>query len=292
VKPVPVTLAPEMVVLAVPEFISVTVELPVLPTLIFPKLTAAGLAPSWPSVPVPDIATVAEGSALPTSPETSTSPDALPALVGVNSTVKLVLWPAASVIGVLSPVTVNSEPVCVKELTVMDSFPEFFSVTACLLVAPTDVLANVMTAGVVVKVAVEAIAVPERANACGEPGTLSAKLIIPASVAAAGGVNTTLNVMLWPAAIDAVPESPFVAKPVPVTLAALKVSGAFPPLEIVTGCELDWPAMMLVKVTEAGDIAKRGPEPVAVTPIAICGLEASLDTERLPVTAPGARGAN
>jgi len=29
----------------------------------------------------------------------------------VNATVKLVLWPAASVIGVLSPVTVNSEPV-------------------------------------------------------------------------------------------------------------------------------------------------------------------------------------
>jgi hypothetical protein len=281
-----------MVVLAVPEFISVTVELPVLPTLIFPKLTAAGLAPSWPSVPVPDIATVAEGSALPTSPETSTSPDALPALVGVNSTVKLVLWPAASVIGVLSPVTVNSEPVCVKELTVMDSFPEFFSVTACLLVAPTDVLANVMTAGVVVKVAVEAIAVPERTNACGEPGTLSTKLIIPASVAAAGGVNTTLNVMLWPAAIDAVAERPFVVKPVPDTLAALSVRGAFPPLEIVTGFELVWPAITFVKVTEAGEIEKRGPEPVPEIPTAICGFEELLDIERVPVTAPGVSGAN
>ena len=90
-KPVPVTLAPEMVVLAVPEFVSVTVELPVLPTLIFPKLTVAGLAPSWPSVPVPDIATVADGSVLPTCPETSTLPDVLPVFVGVNATVKLVL---------------------------------------------------------------------------------------------------------------------------------------------------------------------------------------------------------
>jgi hypothetical protein len=174
----------------------------------------------------------------------------------------------------------------------MDSLPEFVSVTACLLVEPTGVLPKVMTAGLVVKVAAEATAVPERTNACGEPGPLSAKVIIPASVAAAGGVNTTLNVMLWPAAIDAVPERPFVAKPVPVTLAALNVRAAFPPLEIVTGCELDWPAMMLVKVTEAGDIAKRGPEPVPVTPTAICGFEASLATERLPVTAPGASGAN
>jgi hypothetical protein len=111
VKPVPVTLAPEIVTLAVPEFVNTTVELPVLPTLIFPKLTVAGLAPSCPSVPVPDSATVAEGSVLPTCPETSTFPDVLPVVVGVNATVKLVLWPAASVIGVLSPVTVNSEPV-------------------------------------------------------------------------------------------------------------------------------------------------------------------------------------
>jgi hypothetical protein len=292
VNPVPVTLAPERVTLAVPEFISVTVELPVLPTLTFPKLTVDGLAPICPSVPVPDIVTVADGSVLPTCPETSTVPDVLPVVVGVNATVKVVLWPAASVIGVVKPVTENSAPVRVMEFTVMDSSPEFVSVTACLLVAPSDVLPKVMTEGLVVNVAVEAMAVPVRAKACGEPGTLSAKLIVPLSVAAAGGVKTTLKVMLWPAAIDAVPDRPFVPKPVPVTLAALSVSAAFPPLEIVTGCELDLPAMMLLKVTEAGDIEKRGPEPVPETPTAICGLEESLDTERVPVTSPGVCGAN
>jgi hypothetical protein len=174
----------------------------------------------------------------------------------------------------------------------MDSLPEFVSVTACLLVAPTDVLPKVMTAGLVVKVAAAATAVPERTNACGEPGTLSAKLIIPVSVAAAGGVNTTLNVIVWPAAIDAVPDRPLVAKPVPLTLAALNVRAAFPPLEIVTGCELVWPATTLVKVTVAGDTEKRGPKPVPVSPTPISELEESLDTERLPVTAPGACGAN
>ena len=292
VKPEPVMLAPEMIVLAVPEFFSVIVEVPELPTVISPKLTVAGLAPSCPSVATPDIATVAEGSSPPTSPETLTSPDALPGFVGVNSTVKLVLWPAASVIGVVSPVTVNSEPVWVRELTVTDSFPAFFSVTACLLVAPTDVLAKVMTAGLVVKAAVEATAVPERGKACAGPGTLSAKLIMPESVAAAGGVNTTLNVMLWPAAIDAVAERPLVEKPVPDTFAALSVRGAFPPFVIVTGLEAVWPAIALVKVTEAGEIEKRGPEPVPVSPTDIWGLEESLTIERAPVTAPGVSGAN
>lgn len=291
-KPDPVTLAPEMMVLAVPEFFSVIVEVTVLPTLTSPKLTLAGLAPICPSVPMPDIATVAEGSEPPTSPETLTSPDALPGFEGVNSTVKLVVWPAASVTGVVSPVTVNSEPVWVRELTVMDSFPEFFSVTACLLVAPTDVLAKEMTAGLVVKAAAEATAVPERGKACAGPGILSVKLIIPESVAAAGGVNTTLNVMLWPAAMDAVAERPLVEKPVPDILAALSVRGAFPPLEIVTGFEVVWPAIALEKVTEAGEIEKRGPEPVPDSPTDIWGLEELLEIARLPVTAPGVSGAN
>lgn len=47
-NPVPEALACEIVTLAVPEFINVTDWLPLLPTLTEPKLTVAGLAPSWP----------------------------------------------------------------------------------------------------------------------------------------------------------------------------------------------------------------------------------------------------
>jgi hypothetical protein len=47
-KPVPVTLAAEIVTLAVPEFVSVTICDPLLPTTTLPKLTLAGLAVSAP----------------------------------------------------------------------------------------------------------------------------------------------------------------------------------------------------------------------------------------------------
>ena len=47
-KPVPVTLAAEIVTLAVPEFVSAIVCDPLLPTTTLPKLTLAGLAASTP----------------------------------------------------------------------------------------------------------------------------------------------------------------------------------------------------------------------------------------------------
>ena len=47
-NPVPETLAAETVTLAVPEFVSVMVCDPLLPTATFPKLTLVGLKVSWP----------------------------------------------------------------------------------------------------------------------------------------------------------------------------------------------------------------------------------------------------
>src|SRR3989442_6026140 len=53
VNPVPEALAAEMVTLAVPEFVNVTVCDPLLPTSTLPKLTLAGLGVSCPCTPVP-----------------------------------------------------------------------------------------------------------------------------------------------------------------------------------------------------------------------------------------------
>jgi len=52
-KPAPVAAAVEIVMLAVPEFISVIVWEPLLPTSIFPKLKLAGLAERDPWIPEP-----------------------------------------------------------------------------------------------------------------------------------------------------------------------------------------------------------------------------------------------
>src|SRR2546427_5446850 len=53
VNPVPDALAAEMVTLAVPELVNVTVCDPLLPTSTLPKLTLAGLGVSCPWTPVP-----------------------------------------------------------------------------------------------------------------------------------------------------------------------------------------------------------------------------------------------
>lgn len=52
-KPVPETLAAEIVMLAVPEFVSVIVCVALLPRTTLPKFTGDGLAVSVPCVPVP-----------------------------------------------------------------------------------------------------------------------------------------------------------------------------------------------------------------------------------------------
>ena len=81
-KPVPDAVACEMVRLAVPEFFNVIVCEPLLPTLTDPKFTLAGVAPSWPCIPVPDKATDAgDPGALLTI---ETLPDAAPADVGAK----------------------------------------------------------------------------------------------------------------------------------------------------------------------------------------------------------------
>jgi hypothetical protein len=57
-KPTPETLAWDIVTVAVPPFVNVTVCDPVLPTRTFPKATVPGFAVNWPCTPVPVAATV------------------------------------------------------------------------------------------------------------------------------------------------------------------------------------------------------------------------------------------
>jgi hypothetical protein len=113
-KPAPVTVGCcEMVTLPVPEFVRVTVCVLLLPTVTFPKLMLVGLAVSWVVVvvPVPESDTVVgEVGALLV---TTMLPVALPAVVGANFRVKVVLWPGATVRGRETPLKVKADPVTV-----------------------------------------------------------------------------------------------------------------------------------------------------------------------------------
>ena len=102
-KPAPEAETWEMVRLADPLFVSVTVWEPVLPVSTEPNVTADGLAPSWLAVPVPDIVIVAgDPAALLT---TEMVPVALPADVGAKVALNEALDPGLMVIGVAGPLT-------------------------------------------------------------------------------------------------------------------------------------------------------------------------------------------
>jgi hypothetical protein len=137
-KPVPEAVTCDTVKLAVPEFVKVTVWEPLLPTFTEPKLTAEGLAPSWPWVPVPDRAIAAgEPGALLTI---ETLPVAAPAEVGAKMAANEALLPALIVIGKLAPLTLNPVPEADACVTVRVALPLFVSVIVWVALLPTDTL--------------------------------------------------------------------------------------------------------------------------------------------------------
>jgi hypothetical protein len=110
-NPVPDALAWEIVRLAVPEFVKVTVCEPELPTATEPNVTGVGFAPSCACAPVPVMEiVVGEFGALLTI---EIDPVKLPPVVGANCAVNDVLCPAAKVFGVANPAMLNPVPVAV-----------------------------------------------------------------------------------------------------------------------------------------------------------------------------------
>lgn len=58
-------------------------------------------------------------------------PTALPTLLGANFVVKLVLWPAASVIGAESPAMLNPVPLALIAEIVTPVLPAFVKLIVC-----------------------------------------------------------------------------------------------------------------------------------------------------------------
>lgn len=119
-----------------------------LPTATDPKFSLDGLAPSWPSIPVPDKAIVAgEPGALLVI---EIPPASLPTPGGENFAVNDALLPALIVIGIVAPLMLNPVPEGVAWVTVNAAFPGFVNVTVCDTALPTDTLPNATVAGLMV----------------------------------------------------------------------------------------------------------------------------------------------
>jgi len=97
------------VTLVPPVFVTVSDNVPLLPTTTLPKLRLVGFAPSAPAVvPVPVSGIVSVG--LDPFDVIVTLPLAAPAVVGANATLKVALWPAVSVTGAVIPLRLNPVP--------------------------------------------------------------------------------------------------------------------------------------------------------------------------------------
>jgi hypothetical protein len=147
-RPVPDTVALDIVTLAEPEFVNVMDCVPLLPTTTDPKFTVEGLAATWPCMPVPDSAIDAgEPGALLTI---EMLPVAAPADVGAKMAENEALLPALIVIGMLAPLMLNPVPEGVALVTVNVPVPAFVSVTVCVPLLPTETLPNATLAGLIV----------------------------------------------------------------------------------------------------------------------------------------------
>ena len=136
-KPVPLAAICETATEELPELVSVTSCVEVLPALTLPKLRLLGLTVSVcvEARLLPLRAMVAgEFAAVLTSDRL---PVTVPADCGTNSTLNEVVWPAATVIGNESPLVLNPLPVTFACVIVRLAVPVLLTCTACELVLPS-----------------------------------------------------------------------------------------------------------------------------------------------------------
>jgi hypothetical protein len=146
-KPAPVVAIAEIVALALPEFVSVTVCWPLLPTETLPNETVAGLAPSVELVatPVPErVSVCGEFGALSVK---LMLPVAAPVAVGANCAENDIDWPAGRVVGRASPAIPKALPATLAILMTTLEFPVFVSFTLCEVLWPTVIFPKFHVAG-------------------------------------------------------------------------------------------------------------------------------------------------
>jgi hypothetical protein len=125
----------------------------------------------------------------------------VPAEVGVKTALNVVLAPAAIVVDVEIPVTLNPElePVtetCEKVSVVL---PLFFSVMGCELLFPTATFVKLALVGLAAGWAWSPV--PLKEIAAGDPDALLVRETLPEALPSEVGVYVTVNVLFAPAAI-------------------------------------------------------------------------------------------
>jgi len=158
----------------------------------------------------------------------------------------------------LAPLTEYPAPVTLTPEMVTFAFPAFVSVALKELLLPSNTLPKSSALVLATSSAVAAVVLPFAEITSGEFGASLVSEIDPVMFPAVVGANTTLNVVLWPAAMLAGNVSPVWLKPAPLTAICEIVTAPVPPLDNAIVCELLEPALTLGKLALLGAAASCG----------------------------------
>ena len=294
VKPVPLMVAWEIVNVALPPFVIVTVFGLLVPSVTVPNATGDGVRLIWgvgAVVPVPvRLSVVGEPAALlvkTTLPLTAVVP------VGANVTVNELVPPAAMFSGIVQPLMVKPVPLIGAWVIVSVALPVLVIVTVFELLVPSVTVPNATGEGVrLIWGAGAAAPVPVRLNVVGDPAALLVKTTLPLTAVVPVGANVTVNELVPPAATFSGVVRPLMVKPVPLMVAWEIVNVALPPLVIVTVFGLLVPSVTVPNATGEGLSEICGATPAPVKGRVFGELLALLVSVTLPEAFPVTVGAN
>jgi hypothetical protein len=223
---------------------------------------------------------------------TVTVPAFDPAAVGLKTTLKVNVWPEASVTGTPAPLSVNPAPFSAIPETVTLALPELVTVTPNVDELPVFTFPNPRLVVLNDSDCEAATPVPVSAINAGELGALLTTVMLPLVAPAAVGANCTVRFAELPAAIFNGRASVPTLKPAPVALTWETVRVPVPLFSnwIVWVLGL-LPTVKLPKLALAGVIVKPACNPVpdtGMTALAPCVL----DTVMLPLMFSAALGLN
>jgi len=153
----------------------------------------------------------------------------LPVADGANVMLSAAVCPGVNVVLAPAPLTAKPAPFTSTLEIVTFVFPVLVSVAPSELLLPSSTLPKSRLLVLELNSAVDVIELPLVEIIRGEFGALLTSAIEPVPLPAELGVNTTLNVVLWPGAMLIGNARPDVPKPVPVTLTLDIVTLAVPP---------------------------------------------------------------
>jgi hypothetical protein len=173
---------------------------------------------------------------------TVTLPESVPAADGANCTLKLVLAPAASVVGIARPLIVYPVPEITAWLIVAAEVPALESVIVCVPLLPTATLPKFKVDGLAVSDGCTPVPVAE--ITLGEFVALLTTETVPFTAPTTVGANTTESTVVCPAVSVIGVAIPFALNPAPTTATLEIVTLPVPEFVTVTVFVLLVPTFM------------------------------------------------